>query len=187
MVKNILRWLVTILGLIIGYFISSSIVHAEFFKKIINVTGNSFLLVLCLILGTILFGLIFYFVALIIVKLIFKITEFIETGVQKVPTSDFVIGIIGLIIGLLIAFLLISTVSRFLVGSSSYPLLGLIGTVISLIVEVIFGTLGVNIALRKKKIYMQYLHHGKGLEGKRKPRMIQKIIQQSLRYLIRAL
>lgn len=173
MVKNILRWLVTILGLIIGYFISSSIVHAEFFKKIINVTGNSFLLVLCLILGTILFGLIFYFVALIIVKLIFKITEFIETGVQKVPTSDFVIGIIGLIIGLLIAFLLISTVSRFLVGSSSYPLLGLIGTVISLIVEVIFGTLGVNIALRKKEDLYAIFTSWKRLGRKRKPRMIQ--------------
>src|SRR6056297_249014 len=71
-----------------------------------------------------------------------KITDNFETELLKFQTNDIILGAVGLIIGLIIAFLI------------SQPLYNLdisyLGTAASVLVYLFFGYLGINIATRKK-------------------------------------
>jgi uncharacterized protein YacL len=73
----------------------------------------------------------------------------------------------GLIIGLIIANLLISSFAKLLVGST---VLSVIGSITSLILNIIFGILGVNIAIKKREdfynIFTFMRKFGKDKKGK---------------------
>lgn len=149
MLNKIFRWLLTAIGLIVGYALTGVLVKLEFLHGIINVNSNSVSLIISYIIGTLIFGLIFYIIAPFIINLVWNITGFLEGTLQKIPTNDIIIGVAGLIIGLIVANLLISSVSRFVTLTGS-TVIFVIGSTLSLIVNIIFGTLGVNIVIKKK-------------------------------------
>ncbi|CDF58925.1 PIN/TRAM domain-containing protein [Thermobrachium celere] len=148
MLNKIFRWLLTIAGLILGYVLTSTIVKIEYVKHILNIKMTSVAGITIYIIGTLIVGLIFYIISPFILSLVWKVIDLLENGLQKVPTNEIIIGVIGLIIGLLIANLLVGSVASFLQTNS---VLSAIGSVITLIVNIIFGTLGVNLAIKKKE------------------------------------
>lgn len=150
MLNKIFRWLLTALGLIIGYFSTNAIMKTLIARGIINSPNHSFTFVIIIIIGIIIFGIIFYAISPFIIKSVLKVTGGFENALQKIPTSDIVIGVSGLIVGLIIAFLLVGAIGRFF-SANGTPTVAIIGSSISLVVEVIFGTLGVNVALKKKE------------------------------------
>lgn len=155
MLDKILKWLLTIVGLILGYFVTDVILKIDYVKELLNLNAHSITAIILYICGIIILGLIFYLLSPFIIKLLWKITSLLENGLQKIPTNEIIIGIMGLIIGLLISYLLVGSVFRFF---SSNSILSVIGSTISIISNVIFGTLGINVALKKKMIYQIYLH-----------------------------
>ncbi|MCX7883718.1 MAG: PIN/TRAM domain-containing protein [Caloramator sp.] len=149
MLDKIFRWLLTVIGLVVGYALTGLFIKFEFIQQLINVNQSTTSLITAYIICTLIFGLIFYIFSPFLIKIVWNITGFFEGTLQKIPTNDIILSVAGLIIGLIVANLFISSVSRFLSITNS-TLLSVIGSIISLIINIIFATLGVNIAIKKK-------------------------------------
>jgi uncharacterized protein YacL len=167
MLNKIFRWLLTAIGLVAGYAITGAVAKLDFVIGIINIKPHSVSVIITYIAGTIVFGFIFYAISPFIIKLVWKTIELMESGLQKIPTNDIIISVSGLIIGLIIANLLISSFAKLLVGST---VLSVIGSITSLIINIIFGILGVNIAIKKREdfynIFTFLKKFGKDKKGK---------------------
>lgn len=137
MVDKIAKGVITIVGILIGYGISVGLKALSFLKL-----SNKGLISIGFSLGvSILFGIIFFSLSHKFIKGGKKAISFLEVELQKVPLSNIVVGSIGLIVGLVIAYLL------------SQPFYNLkvpyLGVVISIVLYLIFGYLGVTVPTRK--------------------------------------
>lgn len=139
MIDKILKTVIGVLGMTAGYAILSLLRTLE----IINITNTGWI-GLSIHFGTsILFGIIFFSLSTRIINLGRKIVQLIENELQKFPAYDIAISSVGLIVGLIIAYLL----------SQPLYILGIpyLGVVVSIILYAIFGYLGVTIPHRKKE------------------------------------
>lgn len=150
MLDKIFRWLLTVIGLVLGYALAGIFVRFDFIHQFINFNQSSVSLIIFYVVCIFLLGLIFYVIAPFIIKILWNITGFLEGALQKIPTNDIILSVSGLIIGLIVANLFIGAVTKFISVASS-TILAVIGSIISLLVNIIFATLGVNIALKKKE------------------------------------
>lgn len=89
---------------------------------------------------SLLFGIIFFILSPKIIKRAKVVANFIESELQKVPAYDIALGSMGLIVGLIIAYLL------------SQPLLNIpiIGMIVSVGLYGFFGYLGIKIPTRRR-------------------------------------
>jgi uncharacterized protein YacL len=139
MIDKIIQVVISLIGLLVGYGIVAGFKALE----IISLSNRGWL-GLAIYLGTsIIFGIIFFLLAPRITKGGRKLVQFVETELQKVPAYEIALGSGGLIIGLIIAYLL------------SQPFYNLeipyLGVIISIVLYVVFGYLGVKIPTRKKE------------------------------------
>jgi uncharacterized protein YacL len=148
MLNKIFRWLITAVGLVAGFAVTDALISSKLLSKFINIESGSVTKIIFLIFGILIFGLIFYLIAPLFIKLVWKVTDLLESGIQKLPTNDIIIGVAGLLIGLLIATLIVSPFGKFFTGNA---ILTIVGGTLTFVVYIVFGTLGVNIALKKKE------------------------------------
>ncbi|HBM80313.1 MAG TPA: PIN domain nuclease, partial [Clostridiaceae bacterium] len=152
MVNKIIRWLLTLCGLIIGYALSVVIVDAQ----IIKVQHGALIAYIVL---TLIGGIIMYIISPLIINLVWKLSEFIEGATQKMPMNDIIVAVFGLITGLIIANLF------------SGPFNGLpynIGTIIVIILNIVLGSVGVNIAIKRKEEFYNVFSFFKKFGSKQK-------------------
>ena len=97
--------------------------------------------VLSYLLGFIACGILGYFLAPFILKYIYRCSEIFLTVLSKIPTSEIMIGALGLIIALILANLVGQAVSH----------IPVIGPYLPLILSGVFGIVGVKLAIGKKK------------------------------------
>lgn len=145
MINKLFRTLITIAGMLLGVLLAYALIRLETVRDFLG-SGTSSTIILIVVIS-IIFGIIFYLLSSFIIKVITKFISSAESSIQKVPTSDIVLGIIGLIIGLVIANLLVNSITKFFLSNT---VLSLIGTIISIIANIIFGVLGINIAVKQK-------------------------------------
>jgi uncharacterized protein YacL len=150
LINKIFRWILSVVGLVIGFTVTQSLVNMDGIKNLLAVNPGPISMIIETALGTLLFGLIFYLFSPILINLVWKLTELIEGGLQKIPTNDIIIGVTGLIIGLIISNLIISSSIKFFAnGIDSLTII--IGWVIALVVNIIIGTLSINLAIKRKE------------------------------------
>lgn len=137
MVDKILKVLVGLFGMLVGYSILSIFINLG----IIHMSRDGWLNLAMHIGVSILFGIIFFSLSSKITSRGRKIVKLIENELEKFSAYDITISSIGLIIGLLIAFLLAQPLGK----------LGTVGLIISIILYSIFGYLGLTIPHRKKE------------------------------------
>lgn len=155
MLSKIFRVIFTLLGLLTGYEVSNVVLKLPAVSAMFSNNPKSAQFIVTMVIGILLFGMIFYLLSPIVAGLIWKLTGFIEVGIQKLPGGDVLIGAAGLIIGLLIAALVMTPLSNFLKGSN---LLSTIGVVLTILVYCVMGILGVNLAIKKKEeVYNSFL------------------------------
>ncbi len=147
MLNKIFRIIFTLLGLLTGYEVSDALLKLPTVSSMFSSNPKSVRFIAAMIIGILLFGIIFYLLSPIIAGLIWKLTGLIEIGIQKLPGGDLLIGAAGLIVGLLIAALVMTPISNIFTGSD---MLRIIGVVLAVIVYCITGIIGVNIAIKKK-------------------------------------
>ena len=153
MLKNILRGLFTIIGLIIGYIVgglllsSSYLSSFNYFKSGTTIQGIIFI-----IFSTVIFGIILFLISPIIVSLIMKFMDYVEKSTQKMPTAQIIFGTGGAIIGLVIASLF--------AGLFKYQ--SPIWNIIAVIFTVIMAALGADICARKRDESYLFLQAPKG-------------------------
>ncbi|MGN1349959.1 MAG: PIN/TRAM domain-containing protein [Anaerovoracaceae bacterium] len=140
MFKRFYRALITLLGLLCGAgvsFLSLSLLQRiegfEKFQLPVSI-GLSAVVIIS-------FGIIFYFVAPYIQRSLEGMTRELDSSLQKIPLREFVWGTIGLLLGIIFAFLISQ-----LWASMNIPFLGM---ALSILVYVILGYMGMHVASRK--------------------------------------
>lgn len=138
MFKRVIKLFIGLIGALIGF----GIVNILRAYEVLNIDMNGWLNIGIHIGIVLLFAIIFYILSPRIINRCKRIISFIENEVQKIPASDILLGTVGLIVGLVIAFL----------ASQPFGNLGgpIIGAVIQIIIFALCGYLGVKIATRKK-------------------------------------
>lgn len=141
MTKNILRGTIAILGTILGLGIG------EIVNTLLEQNGSAgFLLpwmnVLVYIVLAVLFGIIFFFLSLPILKLLEKVLGRIEGKLASLALGDIFFCVMGLIIGLIIAFLFSTLISN--LPGNVLPFL------INAVLYLLFAYLGIYVVYRKR-------------------------------------
>lgn len=159
MLNKILRGLISIIGLILGYTLTSALFRIEIIRTMFSTRPNGIHAILLIIVGTLLGGIIFYLVSPMLISGVWRLTEFIENSIQKMPVNDILIAIFGLVIGLVIANLFTGPLN-------SIP--HNIGSIIALILNIVLGSIGANIAIKRKEELYNIFSFFKKLGGKQK-------------------
>lgn len=137
---KVLRYLTFVFGGLLGILISYTSIH------MIELTLTSVMLIFVYSFSGFVFGIIFYLLFPLVFKKFHKNFENIIQKSQKIPTFEIIIMILGLVIGLFIAFLVSLPISNI-----NFPIVGnLLSAIITIFVYIILGFSGVRIALNKK-------------------------------------
>lgn len=176
--RKLVRFLFSIVGAIAGYGV---FLLLRFFVRVSDF-GDKFSLSstqeFCIgVLFVLIFGLIFFRLTPTLGKQGSKVADNIETDLQKMSTNDLIMGTVGLITGLIIAYL----VSRIYAGILSPGL----EVVLNIISYVILGFLGVVVATRKGPDIRSVVLAAKkaesgGSKGKGKSESVPKIFDTSV-------
>ncbi|MBZ2175207.1 PIN/TRAM domain-containing protein [Schnuerera sp. xch1] len=138
MADKIIRGIITLIGLLIGYGMLAGLIALD----IINLSNRGWLNLIFYLGVSLIFGIIFFLLSPKIKKGGKRLVQLVESELQQVSVIEIALGSIGLIIGLIIAYLL---------SQPFYKLeIPYLGVVISIILYGIFGYLGVKIPNRKK-------------------------------------
>ena len=145
MVRKILRGIITILGGICGYGIYQLIVfigglNGYDIEKSLSTSETIFVIVVLVFI----FGLFFYRLFPLFTKGGRKAATNLESDLQKTSVNDLITTTVGLIIGLIVAFL----INRGVFSSIEIPVVNIVLNVASFI---IFGALGIFVANSKAK------------------------------------
>lgn len=140
MLKRFYRALISLLGMFCGagfsFIVLNLLKHVPSFEKVATPVSIGIFTV-----SIILFGIIFYLIAPSMQRSLDGLTHELDTSLQKVPIQDFVWGTLGLLLGLIFAFLISQ-----LWASMNVPFLGV---ALSILVYVLFGYIGMHIATKK--------------------------------------
>ena len=107
MLRKLMRVVLTIVGAIVGYgvfLLARFLLSVSGYEQRLNLSSTQevFIAILCVII----FGLIFFRLTPTLGKQGSKVADNIETDLQKLSTNDIVMGTVGLIAGLIVAYLI---------------------------------------------------------------------------------
>lgn len=144
MFKKILRGLFTIIGLVTGYLIGSTLlkVPTAFF---VYFNKNVYLSFLFVFLTVIIFGIIFFLLGKLINMIIYMIVSYIEKNVQKVPANEIIFGILGAITLIIIITPIVSFFAK-----------TILGTIFAIIIDVIAAIIGADIGRKKRDEFTNF-------------------------------
>lgn len=135
MIRKIIRFLIALVfiggGLSLGY----SLRDLSWLQGF-----NSYLKPLIIIVPGLIFGLIGFFIAPLIISFVVSSTEWTKSKLQKMPMTDLAGAAIGLIIGLIIASLL----------GVAFARIPIVGGYIAIFFVLLLGYLGMSIGMKKK-------------------------------------
>lgn len=135
---NFFRVIVAVLGAGLGSMIVLSIASlARILAWSVNVPVWHY------IGGALLFGILFYFLSPRIIKNFLALVRSIESWLNGIPMIEILFGSVGLVLGLIIAYLLSSLVAQF-------PLPTTLTAILSTALYVLFGILGWSIARKRR-------------------------------------
>ncbi|WDV45446.1 PIN/TRAM domain-containing protein [Clostridiaceae bacterium M8S5] len=152
MVNKVIRTVLTLLGVTLGLAVVTllkSVFEINFMQN-----NNYLIYIGAGLLG----GLILFLSSSIIMKLFNNIVNKAEGELQKVPASDIILGSIGLIVGLVIAYLL------------STPVINIpyVGEALSIILYILLGYLGMSVPTKKRDDFKNLANYFKRSQGKTK-------------------
>lgn len=143
---KVLRYLTFVFGGLLGILLAYGL------GQVVELSLSKFVLVSVYSVFAIIFGIIFYLLFPMILKKLTVNFEDVMKKSQKTPTSDIMIAIAGLIVGLVIAFLVSLPISNL-----NFPVIGnLLSATISIFIYVVFGFIGVKVAISKKEEILKF-------------------------------
>lgn len=139
MMRKLMQIFIALLGILVGY--ELALVGVPLLTTLLRVTLGASVFVSLLVVGGMAGGIIFYLIAPSIIRRLTRLMEWAESRLQRMPTTDIVAGIAGLLAGLLIANLL----------SLPFGRLPVVGPFIPVLANVLLGYIGMNVAVKKKE------------------------------------
>ncbi|GAA0745788.1 PIN/TRAM domain-containing protein [Clostridium oceanicum] len=149
MLKRILRVLFTLIGLLLGYLLGSSIINTNYFKQLGYINGNSLKTILFLVICSVIFGIILFLISPWLNSIITKTMDYIMKNVQRIPANEVLLGTIGAILGLLVAALFVNLLAK----------IPVVGIFLAVVVAIIMAALGGNIAIKRKEELMSIIYN----------------------------
>ena len=166
MVNKIVRWIFALLGGVSGVLLFYN--GSQYYD---NITENFWYMAAGYAGSLFVGGLIFFLISPLIITFGRGAANWIERELSKVPTSDIIFGSIGLVVGLIIAYI----ISRLL---TNIPI-PFIGTILSVLVAIFLGYLGVSLATKRGQD-LSILNSFIGLDNKKEcDKEIEKIKNES--------
>lgn len=147
MFKNAIRIVIALLGALIGYGLMVLL-----FDNNLLIIQNSILKVAVYVLASLIFGGIGLFAANKITNILLNVLDSFERNIIKQPPVNIAFGAIGLLFGLILAYF-VSVPIRLL----NIPFIGeVVGLIITIIIFIIFGTVGSRLMIRYKNEIMDF-------------------------------
>jgi uncharacterized protein YacL len=135
---GIVRMFITLIGVLVGY--ELVLIGVPVLTEVFHQALSAQIHVGLLVFGGLTGGIIFYFIAPPIMRRFIRLIEWSESRLQKMPATDIITGAVGLVIGLSIANLLTLPFGR----------LPVVGPFIPVLANVVFGYIGMSLAVKKK-------------------------------------
>ncbi len=140
LISKIIRILISFLGAILGT--TSYLSLVKFFPQLSFGIENVYLVGL---VAGLLVGILFYLISPWFFNKVRRFVKILDTEISKYPQTDILLGVVGLIVGLVIAYLIVGG----LFGSiSGMPL---IKTILSIIIYIFMGYIGIKITLKSRE------------------------------------
>lgn len=142
MVERIIKYIIAFIGLCIG--IGLGIYLSDFIPSegLFNLSKTVYLIAIPTILGLIL-AFITYFTSKIIIKIGKRLANYAQNELEKIPPQELIFGSIGLIFGLVIAFLIS--------GLFEIIIIPMVANALKILTFIFFGYLGIILAQRNMK------------------------------------
>ena len=138
MISRIIRILISILGVILGT--TSYFSLERYFPQLSFGMENIYLVG---IVSGLILGVIFYLISPWIFSKVRAFVKVLDKEISKYPQTDILLGLVGLIVGLVIAYLIVGIFSPI----SGMPL---IKTILAIIIYIFMGYIGIKITLKSR-------------------------------------
>lgn len=146
MLDKILRFIIVILSVIAGLMMTDRVipllapwVSEEFFS--VGIFGITMATIFSFVVGGLIGGFIGFVISPFLLKSLWQFTYWVEARLNRMPVNDVMAGAVGLSIGLIISNLL----------ASAFLPIPFVGRYIPILLSIILGYLGLNIAIRKRE------------------------------------
>ncbi|MBS4535021.1 PIN/TRAM domain-containing protein [Clostridium sp. D2Q-14] len=156
MINKIIRVILTLLGVVLGYGLVVILNNLEVLNSIQGTTYEQFIYLFIIIL----MGLIVFILSPKIIKLGSFIVSSLEGELYKIPASDIILGSLGLIIGLVIAYLISQPIFMLDILFLTIPA--------SILLYLLFGYLGIIVATKKREDFTRLFNFFKKSNAKEK-------------------
>jgi len=163
-IKKIFRWVFTVIGIGVGCTLTNLLIQ----NPEINLFGNQLTginYIASIVIGGIITGIIIFLISPYIINLTVIITNKMERLLQGTPTSEIGAGIMGLLVGLVIAYL----ISRGLI--TQIPIAWLAITLSAMLFG-LMGYLGISIATKKREDLFNFAMQIKKVSQKDKDKTV---------------
>jgi Integral membrane protein (PIN domain superfamily) len=142
MIEKLIKYIITFIGLSTGVALGLRLVDPLFEYHIFNLQRVVYLIVTPLFLG-LLGAAVSYFASKILIRFGKKMAQVVQVELEKIPQQDFLFGLIGLIFGLIIAFLI----------SGLYEIIPIpmVASALKILTFIFFGYLGISLAQKNVK------------------------------------
>ncbi|NLI92341.1 MAG: PIN/TRAM domain-containing protein [Peptococcaceae bacterium] len=157
MIRRIIRVIITLLFGAAGFYIDYVLVKVADLTRLSEVIGLPIRSFWTYIISFILFAVIGFFIAPVCMTLFMGLVRWLESKLIRVPTYDLVGGSLGVIAGLLIASLI----------SSSFVDVPFIGPVLSVIIRIFLGYVGLIIGIKRKDDILGFFNFIPKLKGEK--------------------
>lgn len=144
--RRVMRFFLTLTGIAIGVGIGLSI--NNILERLNILFIPVYQEIVLLFLSGIAFGIILFLISPGIIHHFFSFLHWVENNLIEVPMQDIVIGSLGLIAGLIIAFLISEPISRMR--------LHWVSVILTVAIYFVFGYLGISISVKRKEELSQF-------------------------------
>ena len=139
MLKNLLRGVFSVIGIIIGYFISEVLITIP---QIANYLSTTIAKVAFYIIISLIFGLILYIISPVIYNGITNLIDYIEKSMQKMSITEILYGTVGAVIALILMTFIAKPIN---------DMHRLFGPILLVLLNVLAAVIGAKIMIKKKE------------------------------------
>ncbi|HOL91988.1 MAG TPA: PIN/TRAM domain-containing protein, partial [Clostridiales bacterium] len=164
MLNNIIKFSFATVGCITGI----TLTRTFFIYQLTDISPE--IKILAYIVIALALGFIFYTTSNKLIEIVMESLDRLELFIQKLTLYEMMVGSVGLIIGLIIANLVTIPIKN----------IDIIGTPVSIVVNILFGCLGVAVAAGKKNENIFESFRGRASDGAGKGRSDPKILDTSV-------
>lgn len=164
MVIKIIKWVLAVLGTVIGYQLTAALLRLEFIANLLGSMAEAPVSIGIYIVGGLIFGLLFYVLSPAVIRIGLRISKIIEQTLADFSIPELVISTAGLIIGLIIAALLSLPISNF-------RLLPGITELFITLIYILLGYLGITLAGKNTEIIISLFKRTPREAKPQKPKM----------------